>query len=65
MTKQTKYLQQDIASHEARILELQKPHQYRKGSRLWPTEKDKLQLIEMYRNLISSMKNSSTDTLSS
>lgn len=56
MKESTKFLIADIASHEARIVELQTPQKKKKGSKLWPTEADKLNLIEMYRKLITEMK---------
>lgn len=59
MKKNTSSLQVDIASHQARIIELQKPTRHRKGSRLWPTDKDRVHLIKMYEDLIATMQKQS------
>jgi len=59
MKKNTSLLQVDIDSHQARIVELQKPTRYRKGSRLWPTDKDRAHLIKMYEDLIDTMQKQS------
>lgn len=59
MKKNTSLLQVDIASHQARIVELQQPTRHRKGSRLWPTDKDRSQLIKMYEDLIATMQEKS------
>jgi hypothetical protein len=56
MKKTPSYLQVDIASHQARIIELQQPTRLRKGSRLWPTDKDRVHLIKMYEDLIATMQ---------
>lgn len=54
--KKNSLLQVDIASHQARIIELQQPSRFRKGSRLWPTDKDRAHLIKMYEDLIETMQ---------
>jgi hypothetical protein len=56
MKKTPSHLQVDIASHQARIIELQQPSRFRKGSRLWPTDKDRMHLIKMYEDLIATMQ---------
>ena len=56
MKKTPPYLQVDIADHQARIVELQQPTRLKKGSRLWPTDKDREHLIKMYQDLIITMQ---------